>query len=240
VLGDASNSRQDDDRIDVRMPIVERPPSLAEHVRVVLRDDIVSGRLAPGQRLSEAFVTERTGVSRTPVREAMRLLQAEGLVNAERGRGTYVAYRLSSEEALLIYRCRLVIEPYMTGLAAERATEADMDRLEEILRRFATAVADKSARETVSSVDAEFHHAIYTASKSDLLAIFHSYWAKLQLELSTRVYDREVPAHFSAEHEAILEAIRQGDARVSSKLMTAHIKHGERRIKESFADAGER
>lgn len=239
MIADGGNPQEDAGPAGARMPAVERPISLAEHVRVVLRADIVSGRLSPGQRLNEAFVTERTGVSRTPVREGMRLLQAEGLVNAERGRGTYVAYRLPSTEALLIYRCRLVIEPYMTGLAAERATPAEIERLGEILGRFTSAVDSSSARETISSVDAEFHNAIYAASKSDLLAIFHSYWAKLQLELSTRVYDREMPAHFSAEHEAILDAIRDGDRGASGKLMTAHIKHGERRIKESFAEGSD-
>jgi len=221
------------------MPTVVRPPSLAEHVYVVVRDDILAGRLAPGERLSEAFITERTGVSRSPVREAIRLLQAEGLVHSERGRGTYVSYRLSSEEAQLIYRCRLAIEPYMTSRAAERATSQEIQRYAEILDRFTQAIESNADGRTISAIDSEFHSAIYEASDSPLIVIFRSYWARLQLQLSTLVYGQETPARFYGEHVAILNAIRGGDQAGAGTLMAAHIEHGLRRITESFADGTE-
>ena len=72
---------------------VELPPSLSEHVCQVLRDDILAGRLVGGERLTEALVIERTGASRTPVREGLQRLEAEGLVLSHRSRGTYVTYR---------------------------------------------------------------------------------------------------------------------------------------------------
>lgn len=223
-----------------RLPTVEPPPSLAEHVRRVLRHDILSGRLAPGARLTEALVTERTGVSRTPAREGMRLLQAEGLVNAQRGRGTFVTERLTSEEALKIYGMRLVIEPFMTGLAAKRATTTELGRCEKLLARYSEAVKHESDSRTISSLDAQFHKAIYDGSHSALVAICHSYWAKLELQLSTRVYDRETPARFLAEHIAILTALRSGDDRAAGKLMTAHIRHGRDLVKESFTEGSRR
>ena len=68
----------------------ERPPSLAEHVCRVIREDILTARQAAGARLTEAIVMERTGVSRTPVREGLRMLEAEGLVITYRSRGTFV------------------------------------------------------------------------------------------------------------------------------------------------------
>ncbi|MGH3263214.1 MAG: GntR family transcriptional regulator [Trebonia sp.] len=229
-----------DEHGDGRLPTVEPPPSLAEHVRRVLRHDILSGRLAPGARLTEALVTERTGVSRTPAREGMRLLQGEGLVNAQRGRGTFVTDRLSSEEALKIYGMRLVIEPFMTSLAAKRATTAELGRCEKFLARYSAAVEDQGDSRTISSIDAQFHKAIYDASHSALVAICHSYWAKLELQLSTRVYDRETPARFLAEHVAILAAIRDGDDRAAGKLMAAHIRHGRELVKESFTEGPKR
>ncbi len=216
-------------------PLLHKPPSLAEHARIVLRDDILAGRLTPGARLTEALVTDRTGVSRTPVREAMRLLQAEGLVTAERGRGTYVAFRLNREEALLIYRCRLVIEPHMTRIAAERATSRTLRHCQELVDRFADELARGGDSRVISSIDAEFHSAIYEASHSELIAIFRSYWAKLQLQLSERVYDREAPARFLEEHVGILQALRERRGGLAARLMTDHIKHGQRRIAESFA-----
>src|SRR5579875_968162 len=93
----------------------ERPPSLAEHVCRVIRDDILTGRLPAGARLTEAIVMERTGVSRTPVREGLRTLEGEGLVITYRSRGTFVTYRLTPQEAELIYDVRLVLEPHLTG-----------------------------------------------------------------------------------------------------------------------------
>lgn len=230
-------SRQEaDDGLDGGLPAIKPPPSMAEYVRDVIRDDILSGRLAPGERLREPLMCTRTGVSRTPVREAMRLLQAEGLVSTERGRGTFVTERLSSREALMIYRCRLVIEPYMASAAAKRATPAEIFRCERILERFRQALEGESDSRAISSIDAEFHNAIYDASHSELVAIFRSYWAKLQLQLSARVYDRETPSRFFEEHVAILGAIRTGDGDAARKLMTAHIRQGELRIKESFAE----
>jgi DNA-binding GntR family transcriptional regulator len=218
---------------------IPKPPSLAEHARRILRDDILAGRLAPGERLTEAGITDRTGISRTPVREAMRLLQSEGLVTAERDRGTYVADRLSRDDALIIYRCRLLIEPPMTRAAAHKAGPPEVDRLEEILGRFKAAVGGERDTYLISSIDAEFHSAIYDASKSELVAIFRSYWAKLQLQLSARVYDRETPQHFCVEHEAIVAAIRAHDGATAARVMTSHIKRGKLRIEESFAEGAD-
>ncbi|MGH2894781.1 MAG: GntR family transcriptional regulator [Solirubrobacteraceae bacterium] len=220
------------------MPVVVKPPTLAEHVCVVLRDDIFAGRLQPGDRLSEAFITERTGVSRSPVREALRLLQAEGLVHSQRGRGAYVSYRLSADEAERIYRCRLDIEPYMTGLAAEHATTEDIRRYEAILDRFTTAIQANADGTEVSAIDGDFHSAIYDTSRSALIVIFRSYWARLRLQLSTLVYGRETPQRFYEEHIAILNVLREHDAPAAESLMAAHIEHGRRRITESFAEEG--
>lgn len=220
----------------VEMPAVAKPPALSEHVAGVLRDDIYAGRLTPGDHLSEAFITGRTGVSRSPVREALRLLQAEGLVDSRRGRGAYVSFQLSAQEAQRIYHCRLEIEPFMTGLAAARATDADMRQFEEILARFTTAVDAHADGREISAIDSDFHSAIYDASHSALTVIFRSYWARLQMQLSTLVYGRETPARFYEEHVQILDAIRTRDTEAAESRMAAHIDHGMRRIAESYAE----
>jgi DNA-binding GntR family transcriptional regulator len=218
------------------MPAVVKPPSLAEHVCVVLRDDIFAGRLAPGTKLSESFVAARTGVSRSPVREALRLLQAEGIVQSERGRGTYVSYRASAEEAKRIYSCRLAIEPYMTSLAAERTTPQDIQSYEDILSRLTAATDSGADRHVISAIDSDFHLAIYDTSRSALIVIFRSYWARLRAQLSTLVYGRETPDGFYREHLQILDALRRHDATAAEAHMTSHIEHGLRRITESYAE----
>lgn len=219
---------------DDGLPVVDRPPSLAEHVRRVLREDILAGRFPPGAHLTEALVMERTGVSRTPVREGMRMLQAEGLVLSERGRGTYVASQLSREEASLMYQCRLLIEPFMTARAAARMNPARLSRIDAALERWTTATETGATAAELGRIDAEFHDAIYEASASQLFAVYRAYWSKLQVEASARIYDAEAPRRFYEEHNTIVDALRRGDGDVASDAMTAHIEHGRRWLEASF------
>jgi DNA-binding GntR family transcriptional regulator len=203
----------------------ERPPSLAEHVCLVIRDDILSGRLPAGARLTEAMVMERTGVSRTPVREGLRTLEGEGLVVAYRSRGTFVTYRLTPDEAKLIYDVRLVLEPHLTALAAQRMTPEALATVENVLAHFVEALDNADPREA-GQLDADFHLAIYEASGSELLSVLRGYWARLQLELSERVYNTELPRRFLDEHLKIFDALKDGDAALARKEMKAHIEHG--------------
>ena len=198
----------------------------------VLRDDILAGRLSPGERLTEASIMDRTGVSRTPVREGLRRLEAEGLVVSRRGRGTYITYRLSPEEAQLIYECRLVLEPYLTRLAAERLTPEELAAVEAVLDRFSSAM-DAGAQEA-GRLDAEFHLSIYDASGSELTGVLRGYWSRIQLELSERVYTTEVPRRFLREHIRIYEALASGDGAVAAERMHQHIVHGRTALEKAL------
>jgi DNA-binding GntR family transcriptional regulator len=208
------------------------PPSLSEHVLRVLREDILSGRLAPGERLTEAALIERTGVSRTPIREGLRRLEAEGLVTSQRGRGAFVTYRLSPTEADLIYECRLVLEPYLTRLACERMTRGDLVAIEDVLERFCEAV-DAGVLEA-GQIDAEYHMAIYEASGSELVTVLRGYWSRLQLELSARVYRSEMPRRFVGEHRSIYAALEQREPELAAERMYHHITHGREALRRSL------
>jgi DNA-binding GntR family transcriptional regulator len=203
----------------------ERPPSLAEHVCRVIREDILTGRQPAGARLTEALVMERTGVSRTPVREGLRMLEGEGLVITYRSRGTFVTYRLTPEEARLVYEVRLVLEPHLARLAAERITPEVLAAVEDVLARFVDALDAAEAREA-GQLDADFHLTIYEASGSELMSVLRGYWTRLQLELSERVYNTELPRRFLDEHVAILDALKEGDAPLVEERMRKHIEHG--------------
>jgi DNA-binding GntR family transcriptional regulator len=215
--------RRHDDADAIIRP--ERPPSLAEHVCRVIRDDILSGRVPAGARLTEAMVMERTSVSRTPVREGLRALEGEGLVVSYRSRGTFVTYRLTPEEAMLVYDVRLVLEPHLTGLAARRMTPATLATVENVLAHFVDALDNAEPREA-GQLDADFHVAIYEASGSELLSVLRGYWTRLQLDLSERVYNTELPRRFLDEHLSIFDALRDGDAARAQKQMKIHIEHG--------------
>jgi DNA-binding GntR family transcriptional regulator len=203
---------------------VPKPPSLAEHVVQILREDIVAGRLGPGERVTESTIMERTGVSRTPVREGLRSLEAEGLVVSRRGRGSYITFRLSPDEAALIYECRLVLEPYLTRLAAERIGKADLAALRAVSERFA-AVPDSDPR-AAGQLDADFHLGLYAASRSELIGVLRGYWSRLQIELSERVYSVEVPRRFMTEHVGIFEAVAARDGELAAERMRVHLEHG--------------
>lgn len=205
--------------------IPERPPSLAEHVCRVVREDILTGRQAAGARMTEAMVMERTGVSRTPVREGLRMLEGEGLVITYRSRGTFVTYRLTADEAKLIYDVRLVLEPHLTALAAERMTPESLASVEDVLARFVGALDAADAHEA-GQLDADLHLAIYAASGSELLSVLRGYWTRLQLELSERVYNTELPRLFVDEHLSIFDALKAGDAALASRHMRSHLEHG--------------
>ena len=197
---------------DERDGPAQRPPSLAEHVCQVIRDDILTGRQPAGARLTEAMVMERTGVSRTPVREGLRTLEGEGLVITYRSRGTFVTYRLTPEEAMLLYDVRLALEPELTALAAERMTPESLTRIGHVLDRFLDAVDAADPRDA-GHLDADFHMAIYEASGSELLSVLRGYWTRLQLELSERVYTTELPRRFVDEHVESTRRCRPATAR---------------------------
>ncbi len=176
---------------------------------------------------------QRTGVSRTPVREGVRRLEGEGLVVTHRSRGTFVSYALTAEEALLIYDVRLALEPYLTRLAAERMSPDALVYIRDILDRFEAAIDRVDPREA-GDLDAEFHLGIYQVSGSELLSVLRGYWSRLQLEISERVYTTEVPRRFLLEHRCILEALELGDGGVAAERMAAHIAHGRETMSQSF------
>ena len=230
-------SRHDDNAV-VRP---ERPPSLTEHVCRVLKEDILSGRQPAGARLTEAMVMERTGVSRTPVREGLRMLEGEGLVITYRSRGTFVTYRLTPDEAVLLYEVRLALEPHLTALAAERMTPEVLAVVRTLLDQFVSLLDDGDDPAEAGRVDADFHFTIYEASGSEMLSVLRGYWTRLQLELSERIYTTEVPRRFLDEHRAIYRALEAGDGPQAEKRMRAHLEHGRTALKKALrAGAGAR
>jgi DNA-binding GntR family transcriptional regulator len=198
----------------------------------VLREDIRAGLLPPGSRITESFIMERTGVSRTPVREGIRRLEAEGLVITQRSRGTFVAYQLTPDESMLVYDVRLALEPYLTRLAAERMTPDALAEIEHVLTRFEETI-DRIDPGEAGRLDADFHLGIYEVSGSELLSVLRGYWTRLQLQLSERVYTTELPRGFLDEHRSILEAIERRDGGLAAERMAAHIAHGRKTMERS-------
>jgi DNA-binding GntR family transcriptional regulator len=213
------------------------PPSFPEHVRQRLEHEIIEGVLAPGERVTEVSLAERIGISRTPVREAMRLLESRGLILHQRGRGAYVAHRTSVEEARTLYELRLPIEGHLAAAAADQRTPEDIATLEEIQAAFARLVEAGGEAEDMRSLvglDHDFHWTVYNVAGSDLVSIVATYWGRLLREIYDRVYTSGVPGDFGAEHERVIAALRDGDREAARTAMQAHIRSGWEALRLSF------
>lgn len=189
---------------------------------MAIRERITSGSLPRGARVHQEDLAEELGVSRTPVREALRRLAAEGLVEMRTNRGARVA-DIDQGGMRGAYDARLVVEPGAARLAAGR-------RLPEPLARMRAAVAAqrRSVRSVERSFEAnrEFHLALVAASGNDyLLQLVERLWVA---RIGATIYERQVETQERMvldvrEHEQILEAIDAGDGRRAESLTRRHL-----------------
>ncbi|MGH3086834.1 MAG: GntR family transcriptional regulator [Rubrobacteraceae bacterium] len=185
-----------------------------------IRADIEDGRLEPGERLRAAVLREDLGMSPTPIREALRLLQAQGLVEHRPHHGMVVA-EYPAEQTEEVYRLRLVLEPMATELAAERASGEQLERIRRQHAALGDAVESGDARVDAAELNAAWHRAVYEAAGSRYLEEFIArLWGVLPLEAVWRT-DRSGSS--VEEHERITAAIERRDATQAADLMRRHI-----------------
>ena len=132
---------------------------LREVVCETLREAIRSGVLKPGERLMEIQLADELGVSRTPVREAMRKLELEGYVIMLPRRGTYVA-NISIRDINEVFEIRTTLDALASGLAAERITEEELEQLERLLVSIGENIETRNMKKVVED-DMEFHDILY-------------------------------------------------------------------------------
>ncbi|MGI8606337.1 MAG: GntR family transcriptional regulator [Gaiellaceae bacterium] len=217
--------------------VLQLPSSFPDHVRRALESEIIEGRLAPGKRVSEDGLARRLGVSRTPVREAMRVLEGQGLIVRRHGTGTYVAELTTFDEARVIYELRLPLEGYLAERAAELVTDEELRALallQQDFRRVLGRARNANTLRELIAADASFHWAIYEAARTDLASILRSYWGRVQRELYHRAYGRDDLSEFGDQHEAIAAALEQGDPDAAHSAMAAHIESGWEAVRSSF------
>lgn len=215
------------------------PQSFPDHIRQFLEREIVEGRLAPGQRVTEDQLALDIGVSRTPVREAIRGLEAQGLIVRQRARGTFVAQRATLEEAAAIYGVRSVLESQLTARAAQEMTDEELARASELQQMFLGRIEQRSEDPNVQlvSADSDLHWTIYNAARSELVSIVASYWGRLQRELYDPVY-RSDPHLFAEQHEEIISALQRRDPDAAGEAMHNHIRSGWEAVSASYTCSG--
>jgi DNA-binding GntR family transcriptional regulator len=202
-------------------PRPSRPePSLTEQAAGALRRLILLDLLAPGEVLNEADLVTRLGMSRTPVREALKLLAGEGLVTLRRNRAALVA-RLDPADLVPLFELEAALESACAGLAAGRMTPAELARLAGLQDAMEAARED---RDTYTRLNRQAHRLIVTAARSPAIAeAHHRAFARLERARNFALAADGRVAESLAEHRAILEALRARDPERARALMHAHV-----------------
>ncbi|MEU9101078.1 GntR family transcriptional regulator [Streptomyces sp. NPDC048361] len=191
----------------------------ARSIVTALRGDIVSGVFAPGARLAEEALARRYGVSRVPVREALRTLESEGFVTTRRHVGACVA-ELGDQEAADLLELRLLLEPLAAARAAQRHEEAHLRVLRGLVR-LGQERAGRSRGEDARSLWGWFHETLAQASASPgLIALLTQVRHKVDWMYVTDPPER--PAEAWAELGAITDAVARGDAQRARALTAQH------------------
>jgi DNA-binding GntR family transcriptional regulator len=194
----------------------------------VLREKIFSGQLAAGDRLKEREICAELEISRTPVREALRKLQADGLVIIEPRRGGVVA-GINATDAEEIYSLGVLLEAFGAGLAAKRATEEDLARLDQIIDAMEDALRDDSpaSHSTYLQLDSDLHRCIVQATGNRRLGQLIRQIVGLPLLIQTFThYSHADILRSLQQHRTIVAALRAGDAEWAEAAMRAHILAG--------------
>ncbi len=183
---------------------------LREIVYEELRNLILTGKIKPGTRMMEIELAEDMGVSRTPIREAIRKLEKEGLVVIEPRKGAY-ASEVSVKDMEDILEVRANLEGLAAYLAAERMTEAEKKALEEVKIKFREAVSEGKMPEMIS-YDTKFHHMIVEASRNNHLIHMVEQLQELVLRFRYIYYkDFKRAEDMIPEHKRIFEEISSGN-----------------------------
>ncbi len=195
---------------------------LSERLRESIEEEIATGKLLPGAHLDEVDLATRFGVSRTPIREALRLLLGEGLIETRPQRGAVVA-QVTPQRLIEMFEVMAELEGMCARLAARRMSDEELAKIE---------AAHEACRGSAAARDADayfynnerFHYAIYAASHNTFLFEQASAlqrklrpYRRLQLRVRNR------PQRSFEEHQAILDALREGDAEKAVQAIRSHV-----------------
>jgi DNA-binding GntR family transcriptional regulator len=205
------------------MVVTPRHLTKTELALQALRERIRSGELRPGERLRVDELTRELGMSPTPIREALRLLQADRLVDYRPHHGIVVA-EVSAETTAEVYHLRAVLEPLAVELAVPGLTDEGMAELERLHERHASAGSSQRLG-AVADPNWAWHWAIYEASGWAILVdLIRQLWEAFPWRTMWAL-----PGRMSLsldEHEAVMAAIREGDPSAAAERMRAHVTSG--------------
>jgi DNA-binding GntR family transcriptional regulator len=204
--------------------VFQRPPTAQEAVLVELRRLIATGRLRPGEQIVQDALAVQLGVSRVPLREALKILEGEGQVTYVAHRGYFVT-ELSLTDLLEVYRIRELLEAEAVTIAVPQMTAEDIDRLEEAERdvRAAADIADVVA---MTSANRRFHFALIDAcALPRLVRLIRLLWDATEVYRSVYYNEQHNREVVEAEHRAVVAAVTAGDAAAAVLVLAEHREH---------------
>lgn len=197
--------------------------SLSNRVFQKLRNNILTGKYEEHEELREITIGKEFGVSRTPVREALRRLELEGLVTIIPNKGAYVT-GITSKDVKDIYLIRSQLEGLCARLATENITEEQLNKLDEIILLSEFHLKRDNSAEQMAELDSRFHEVLYEATDSRILSHvltdFHKY---VLMARKSSVVSEDRAKKSIQEHKEILQAIRNRDADMAEQLANEHI-----------------
>jgi DNA-binding GntR family transcriptional regulator len=201
----------------------ETPSAVASHrIASLIRDQILDGSLAPGERIRQEEFAERFGASRIPVKEALRLLESDGLVTLVANTGAWVS-RMSEEECVEAYQIRERLEPLLLRESLKNLDEATIDALDALAAEM-EAGADV---ETFLRLDRQFHLLSYSAARTTALAeIIQRLWNSTQhyRRAYTLLVGIEHNQISHSHHHLIVDALRRRDPDDAESALVSHIR----------------
>ncbi len=188
-----------------------------------LQRDILQGRMKPGEKLTEQRICSEYKVSRTPVREALKQLEMEGLIETIPNRGAFVV-GFSEQDIRDIYELRKIYEMQAVRWAIERITDDEFDALEETFE-FMEFYTMKKDLEKMLNINTGFHQLIYTGAHNRLLEhMLSSYQVYLKLSANPKIYDSDTYlSDVFEEHKAIFDAFKNKDSEAGVRAMEIHM-----------------
>ncbi|HET7657763.1 MAG TPA: GntR family transcriptional regulator [Bacillales bacterium] len=207
------------------MEKVEQTP-VRERIASILREEILSGNLEPGQRLVETELCEDLGISRTPLREAIRMLEVEGMVESIPNRGSRVVM-ITIEDIQDIYEIRKCLEGMAAKKSAPRMTAATLEKLKRIQKKL-LEVMNKEDWNQADLLNREFHSTLYNAGTNRRLISLVEQFNSIGRFIRMSAFS--IPGRAEEvlkEHEAILQALEEGDAAKVGALVEYNLQAGE-------------
>jgi len=194
---------------------------MSEEIADILRESIISGNINPGEKVNEYQAAKLLNISRPPIREAFRLLAAEGLITLVPRKGAFVS-KMSSREVKEIYEMKSMMESFAVRLAIPIINEKEVSELDSILRLMEEKIKENNFKQ-IQRLNIEFHRRMIRMSKNQKLVHFYE-----SIILPIRRYQRiglSAPASWETslqEHRNIVEAIRSKNIELAEKLTREH------------------